>query len=182
MTDSTQFSIVESLAQLRSKTVSAVELTQAYLQRIEALEPSIGAYITTTPERALRDAQAADEARAKGDERPLLGVPLAIKDVLSTTGIETTCGSKILKGYVPVYTATAVQRLEAAGSVTLGKANMDEFAMGSSTENSAYHVTRNPWDTARGSCGANGGRRVGNGHGRQRANTCGLLRHRRLKA
>jgi aspartyl-tRNA(Asn)/glutamyl-tRNA(Gln) amidotransferase subunit A len=157
MTDSTQFSIVESLAQLRSKTVSAVELTQAYLQRIEALEPSIGAYITTTPERALRDAQAADEARAKGDERPLLGVPLAIKDVLSTTGIETTCGSKILKGYVPVYTATAVQRLEAAGSVTLGKANMDEFAMGSSTENSAYHVTRNPWDTARVPGGSSGG-------------------------
>ena len=157
MTDLTQLSITEALAKLHAKTISAVELTRAYLNRIEQLEPKISAYITVTAERALKDAEAADNARASGDERPLLGVPLAIKDVLSTTGVETTCGSKILRGYVPVYTATAVQRLEAAGMVMLGKANMDEFAMGSSTENSAFQITHNPWDTDRVPGGSSGG-------------------------
>jgi aspartyl-tRNA(Asn)/glutamyl-tRNA(Gln) amidotransferase subunit A len=147
MTDLTQLSIAESLEQLRAKHVSALELTNAYLARIEQLEPTMGAYITITPDEARTAATAADAARARGDERPLLGIPLAIKDVLSTTGVQTTCGSKILEGYVPVYTATVVERLQAAGSVMLGKANMDEFAMGSSTENSAYRLTRNPWDT-----------------------------------
>lgn len=157
MTDLTQLSITDALKRLRAKDISAVELTQAYLDRVERQEPSIQAFITRTPQQALEEAAAADRARAQGDERPLLGIPLAIKDVLSTSGVETTCGSNILKGYVPVYTATAVRRLQDAGMVMIGKVNMDEFAMGSSTENSAFHVTRNPWDTDRVPGGSSGG-------------------------
>ncbi len=153
----TDLTLTQARAALRDRKLSAVELTQATLDRVAALDGQIGAFLTLAAERALADAEAADHALAKGDERPLLGIPLAIKDVLSTAGIETTCGSKILKGYVPVYTATAVQRLEAAGMVLLGKLNMDEFAMGSSTENSAYQVTRNPWDTERVPGGSSGG-------------------------
>ncbi|MDZ4766871.1 MAG: Asp-tRNA(Asn)/Glu-tRNA(Gln) amidotransferase subunit GatA, partial [Chloroflexota bacterium] len=136
---------------------SAVDLTRAYLDRIDQHDATIGAYLTVTRARALADAARADQMRANGDTAPLLGVPLAIKDVLSTAGIETTCGSRILKGYVPMFTATAVQRLQAAGMVMLGKTNMDEFAMGSSTENSAYKTTRNPWDTTRVPGGSSGG-------------------------
>jgi aspartyl-tRNA(Asn)/glutamyl-tRNA(Gln) amidotransferase subunit A len=157
MTDLTHLSITDALERLRTRDISAVELTHAYLNRIAETDPIIQAFITLTAERALRDADAADQARARGDDRPLLGIPLAIKDVLSTTGVQTTCGSKILEGYIPVYTAAAVQRLEMAGMVMLGKANMDEFAMGSSNENSAYHVTRNPWDTQRVPGGSSGG-------------------------
>jgi aspartyl-tRNA(Asn)/glutamyl-tRNA(Gln) amidotransferase subunit A len=157
MTDLTQLSISAALDKLKSREISAVELTQAYLERIEQLEPQIHAYITRTAERALADAQAADEARGNGDERPLLGIPLAIKDVISTEGIETTCGSDILDGYVPVFSATSFKRLEAAGMVMLGKTNMDEFAMGSSTENSARGVTTNPWDVTRVPGGSSGG-------------------------
>ena len=157
MAELTQLTISEALAQLSAKTISAVELTRAYLDRIAQLEPTLHAYITVTRERALADAQAADQARAAGDDRPLLGIPLAIKDVISTKGVETTCGSKILSGYVPVFNATVIQRLEAAGMVLLGKTNMDEFAMGSSTENSAIGVTSNPWDVTRVPGGSSGG-------------------------
>ena len=157
MTDLNHLTITEALAKLRAREISSVELTQAYLKQIEALEPTIHAFITQTPERALKDAEAADVARMAGDDRPLLGIPLAIKDVISTQGIETTCGSNILEGYDPVFSATIIQRLEAAGMVMLGKTNMDEFAMGSSTENSACGVTFNPWDTARVPGGSSGG-------------------------
>ncbi len=157
LTELTDLTLSQLLSQLRARAISAVELTRAYLERIQALNPTLQAYLTVTAERALADAEAADRARAAGDDRPLLGVPLAIKDVLSTQGIETTCGSKILKGYVPIFSATVVERLEAAGMVLLGKTNMDEFAMGSSTENSAYAITRNPWDLERVPGGSSGG-------------------------
>ena len=157
MSELAQLTLSEALERLRKREISSVELTRAYLKNIEALDPTINAFITVTAERALADAQRADLARANGINRPLLGVPLAIKDVLSTTGIETTCGSRILSGYVPVYTATAVQRLEEAGMVMLGKTNMDEFAMGSSTENSSHGVTRNPWNLERVPGGSSGG-------------------------
>ncbi len=157
MTDITSLTIGEILAGLRGRQFSSVELTQAYLDRIDRLEPTIHAYITVTPERALEDARRADQRRAAGEDAPLLGVPLGIKDVLSTRGVETTCASKILEGYVPIFDATVVERLYGAGMVMLGKLNMDEFAMGSSTENSAYGVTRNPWDTERVPGGSSGG-------------------------
>ena len=144
MSELTRLSLSDAVSRLRNRDISSVELTRAYLDQIAALEPTIHAFITVTADRALADAARADQQRANGDDRPLLGVPLAIKDVLSTTGVQTTCGSKILAGYTPVFTATAVKRLEDAGMVLLGKTNMDEFAMGSSTENSAYGVTRNP--------------------------------------
>ena len=157
MTELTSLTIAGALEKMRAGEISALELTQAHLQRIKALDPSIGAYLSVTADLALRGAKQADEARAAGDERPLLGIPIALKDVLSTRGIETTCGSKILKGYRPIFDATAVARLYEAGAVLLGKLNMDEFAMGSSTENSAYFPTRNPWNLQRVPGGSSGG-------------------------
>ncbi len=160
MTRLIELTIGEVLAKLDAGECSAMELTQAYLDQIESLDGEIKAYLTVTPELALEQAKAADEARKNGvtsAEKPLLGVPLAIKDVLSTKGVETTCGSKILKGYVPLFDATAIERLYDAGMVLLGKVNMDEFAMGSSTENSGYFITRNPWDMERVPGGSSGG-------------------------
>ncbi len=146
-----------ALEGLRAGAFTSVELTEAHLARIAALEPQVHAFITVTATAALEQARAADARRAAGDDAPLLGIPLAIKDVLSTTGVRTTCGSRILENYIPPFTATAVARLEAAGMVMLGKANMDEFAMGSSTENSAYVVTHNPWKLDRVPGGSSGG-------------------------
>ena len=157
MTDVTALTIRELVDGLDAGQFSSVELTRAYLDRIERLEPTIRAYITVTPERALADAQKADERRAAGENGLLLGVPLGIKDVISTRGVETTCASQILKGYEPVFDATVVRKLTEAGMVMLGKLNMDEIAMGSSTENSGYHVTRNPWDLERVPGGSSGG-------------------------
>lgn len=157
MTPLTELTLTEALAQLRSREISATELTRAYLNQIERLDPTIQAYLTVTADVALAQAAQADKQRAQGIDKPLLGVPMAIKDVLSTEGIETTCGSKILKGYTPLFNATCVQRLFDAGVVLLGKTNLDEFAMGSSTENSGFCITHNPWDTERVPGGSSGG-------------------------
>lgn len=146
MTELTGLTIGRALELMRAGEISALELIEAHLARIEALDGTIGAYLHVTADRAREQAAAADRARANGADLPLLGVPIALKDVLSTKGIETTCGSKILKGYKPIFDATAVARLYEAGAVLLGKVNMDEFAMGSSTENSGYFATRNPWN------------------------------------
>jgi aspartyl-tRNA(Asn)/glutamyl-tRNA(Gln) amidotransferase subunit A len=137
-------------------TPSAV--TGAYLARIAKLDDKVGAYITVTEEHARAAARAADERYRRGRPLgPLDGAPIALKDVLCTKGVRTTCGSKILEHFVPPYDATCVARLAAAGAVVLGKANMDEFAMGSSTEHSALKVTRNPWDLSRVPGGSSGG-------------------------
>ncbi len=152
-----QLTVHQASTALRAGEISAVQLTQALLDRIAAIDNQVKAYLTVTPEVALEQAAIADKRRAQGDDAPLLGIPLAIKDVLATRGIETTCGSKILKGYKPPYTATAVSRLESAGMVMLGKTNTDEFAMGSSTENSGYFTTHNPWDLTRVPGGSSGG-------------------------
>ena len=153
----TDLTLTEALEKLAAREISSLELTQAHLDQINAHEARIGAFLTVTPELALEQARSADAQRAKGETAPLLGAPLAIKDVLSTQGVETTCASQILKGYKPVFNATAVQRLLDAGIVMLGKLNMDEFAMGSSTENSGYHTTLNPWNTDYVPGGSSGG-------------------------
>lgn len=142
---------------MRAGELSAVALTQAILDRIAAVDSQVKAYLTVTAEQALEQAALADRRRSQGEDAPLLGVPLAIKDVLATRGVETTCGSKILRGFKPPYSATAVTRLQAAGMVMLGKTNTDEFAMGSSTENSGYFPTHNPWDLSRVPGGSSGG-------------------------
>ncbi|MBK8046039.1 MAG: Asp-tRNA(Asn)/Glu-tRNA(Gln) amidotransferase subunit GatA [Anaerolineales bacterium] len=147
----------DAITGMRAGDFTSVELTQALLDRIAAVDRAVNAYLTVTPERALEQAAQADAARRQGADAPLLGIPMAIKDVLSTEGVRTTCGSRILENYMPPFTATAVQRLQRAGMVMLGKTNTDEFAMGSSTENSAYFTTRNPWDLSRVPGGSSGG-------------------------
>ncbi|MBI3977636.1 MAG: Asp-tRNA(Asn)/Glu-tRNA(Gln) amidotransferase subunit GatA [Chloroflexi bacterium] len=142
---------------LRRREISSVELTRAVLGRIEAVEDRIKAYVTVTPEIALSQAEAADRALAAGDAHPLCGVPMALKDVLATAGIRTTCSSRILENYVPIEDATVVRSLKAAGAVVLGKGNTDEFAMGSSTENSGFFTTCNPWALDRVPGGSSGG-------------------------
>ncbi len=153
----TDLTLSEAQAQLHAGAITAVALAQAHLERIRALEPDLHAYLTVTEDLALQAAEDADRRRANSDDSPLLGIPLAIKDVLMTRGVPTTAGSRILEGFVPPYTATAVQRLLDAGAVMLGKTNTDEFAMGSSTENSGYGPTRNPWDVTRVPGGSSGG-------------------------
>ncbi|MCB9076300.1 MAG: Asp-tRNA(Asn)/Glu-tRNA(Gln) amidotransferase subunit GatA [Anaerolineaceae bacterium] len=136
--------IHEAQAKLRQGEISSVELTESVLERIDAVEAKVGAYISLQPELALRMAEMADERRAAGEDRPLLGIPLGIKDTIITHGVPTTAASKILDGFIPPFDATAIDRLRQAGAVFVGKTNCDEFAMGSSTEYSAFHPTRNP--------------------------------------
>ena len=155
----TDLTLTEAQALLQKGDLSSRELTQAHLERIAALDGEIRAFLHVDTEGALKQADEADQRRKTKDEgrMPLLGIPLAVKDVLVVDGMPCTCGSKILEGYRPPFTATAVQKLQAAGMVILGKTNTDEFAMGSSTENSAYGVTHNPWDLERVPGGSSGG-------------------------
>lgn len=152
-----KLTLTEAREKLREGEITAIELTQAHLDHIAALDDQIKAFITVTPDEALTMAAEADKRLQAGDTSPLLGIPLAIKDVLCTEGVQTTCGSRLLEGFRPPYTSTAVQQLFEAGAVMVGKTNTDEFAMGSSTENSGYFTTRNPWDTNRVPGGSSGG-------------------------
>jgi len=131
---------------LKNKEISSQELTRAVLDRIYSLEDKVGAYITIADDIAMEQAKAADEAISKGKITPLTGIPLSIKDLMCTKGLKTTCASKILENFVPPYDAFVIQKIKQAGAVIAGKANMDEFAMGSSTENSGIKLTHNPWD------------------------------------
>jgi aspartyl-tRNA(Asn)/glutamyl-tRNA(Gln) amidotransferase subunit A len=154
MTDLTRLTAAETAAAIASRDVSAVEVTQAHLDRIAAVDGQVHAFLHVDTEGALAQAKRVDDGELTG---PLAGVPLALKDVLCQEGIPTTVGSKILEGWRPPYDATVTARLKAAGIVILGKTNMDEFAMGSSTEHSAYGPTHNPWDLTRIPGGSGGG-------------------------
>jgi aspartyl-tRNA(Asn)/glutamyl-tRNA(Gln) amidotransferase subunit A len=150
-------SVAEISQKLHAREISAVELTEAVLTHISEVEPKVQAFITPTPELALEMARQAQARLDAGERNPLLGVPIGIKDNLCTRGVRTTCASRILHNFVPPYDATVVRRLREMGAVFVGKLNMDEFAMGSSTEFSAFHPTRNPWDLERVPGGSSGG-------------------------
>ena len=152
-----ELTLTEAHRRLKAQEITAVELTQAILDRIAAVDEQVRAFLTVTSDRALRQAEAADAAIASGQVGPLTGIPLAIKDVIVTKDVPTTCASRILENWVPPYNATVIDKLQAAGAVMVGKTNMDEFAMGSSNENSAFGVVRNPWDTTRVPGGSSGG-------------------------
>ena len=154
----TELSLKALTDALRSKEVSAREATEAYLAKIDETDSQVGAYLTVTKEEALAAAAAIDEKRAKGEDLPLLaGVPCGIKDNICTKGVTTTCASRMLEHFVPPYDATVMDALNAQGAVMLGKLNMDEFAMGSSTENSYFKITHNPRDLSRVPGGSSGG-------------------------
>ncbi len=153
----TDLTIHQMQQQLADGTTTAVALTEAFLAQIDATNEQLNTYITVCRDEALAAARAADEQRANGVVRPLTGIPLALKDIFVTTGVRTTCASKILGDFISPYDGTAVARLKEQGAVILGKLNMDEFAMGSSNENSAFGPVRNPWDNACVPGGSSGG-------------------------
>jgi aspartyl-tRNA(Asn)/glutamyl-tRNA(Gln) amidotransferase subunit A len=183
----------ETAAAIASGDVSAVEVAQGHLDRISVVDDRVHAFLHVDADGALAAAKIVDERRAAGESAgPLAGVPLALKDVIVTAGLPTTCGSRILDGWIPPYDATITTKLRAAGVVVLGKSNMDEFAMGSSTENSAFGPSHNPWDLARVPGGSSGGSSaavaayeaplgIGTDTGgsiRQPAAVCGLVGHK----
>jgi aspartyl-tRNA(Asn)/glutamyl-tRNA(Gln) amidotransferase subunit A len=150
-------SLTQLAADLRARRFSSAELVSAYLERIDRHQGALNAFISVTREQALKDAQAADRVLAAGGGGPLTGVPIAHKDIFCTEGVRTTCGSRMLDNFVSPYDATVVAKLRAAGAITLGKTNMDEFAMGSSNETSFYGPVRNPWNPALVPGGSSGG-------------------------
>jgi aspartyl-tRNA(Asn)/glutamyl-tRNA(Gln) amidotransferase subunit A len=153
----THLTAADLAQRLRNREIGCVEVAQAYLDRISEVDPSLGSYLLVDGEGALLQAERAQQLIDAGEGGALTGVPIALKDNLSTDGLETTCASKILKGYIPPFDATVVERLKAKGLPILGKTNLDEFAMGTSTENSAFQITRNPWDLTRSPGGSSGG-------------------------
>jgi aspartyl-tRNA(Asn)/glutamyl-tRNA(Gln) amidotransferase subunit A len=155
-----QLTIHQAHNLLKTRQLSSVELTKACLERIRQVEPKVHALVTVTDELALRQAEKADELIAQGDVHPLTGIPVVIKDNMCTKGVRTTCSSRMLANFVPPYEATVVEKLNGCGAVIIGKANMDEFAMGSSTEHSAFFTTHNPWDLSRVPGGSSGGSAV----------------------
>jgi aspartyl-tRNA(Asn)/glutamyl-tRNA(Gln) amidotransferase subunit A len=157
MTDLQHLTLEQASILLEKKEISSVELTRAALDRIRITNSDIQSFITVTEDAALAQARAADDRRARGAAGPLLGIPVGIKDVILTKGIRTTAGSKILGNFVAPYDATVTRKLLDAGAVCVGKTNCDEFAMGSSTENSGFMITRNPWDGERVPGGSSGG-------------------------
>jgi len=152
-----ELTIHEAHGLLMKKEVSAEELTRAVLERIDATDDSVGAYLTVVADQALKQARHADALITTGDIRPLTGIPIAIKDLICTRGVRTSCASRILENFVPPYDAFVISRLRQARAVFTGKLNMDEFAMGSSTENSGVKLTRNPWELGRIPGGSSGG-------------------------
>ncbi|GAB2506597.1 Asp-tRNA(Asn)/Glu-tRNA(Gln) amidotransferase subunit GatA [Microbulbifer agarilyticus] len=152
-----QLTIAEIIRGLRDKQFSSVELTSHYLERIQQLDSQFNSFITVTSEQALNEAAAADARLAQGDAPALCGVPVAHKDIFCTNGVRTSCGSKMLDNFVPPYDATVIDNFQQAGAISLGKTNMDEFAMGSSNETSFYGAVKNPWDVERIPGGSSGG-------------------------
>ena len=152
-----RITIAEARERLRRREITSRELTRDCLERIAAVEPRVNAFITVCEAEAIAQADAADRRLVQGDAPDLCGIPLAIKDIYCTRGVRTTCASKILDNFIPPFDATVIEKLRAAGAVFVGKANLDEFAMGSSTENSAYGSSRNPWDPSRVPGGSGGG-------------------------
>ena len=157
MTTQTRLTIHEAHKLLKSRQISSVELTTSYLERIQQVEPAIKALVSITGDTALEQARQADKFIASGEMTPLTGIPGIIKDNICTRGIKTTCSSRMLENFVPTYDATVITKLKNSGLVMVGKSNLDEFAMGSSTENSAFFTTHNPWDLERVPGGSSGG-------------------------
>ena len=157
MSEITELTVYELSEKLKAKEVSCEDVTKAYLEQIERIDPLVKSYLTVTKDIAIKQAKKAQEKINSNNWQPFTGVPLGIKDVLCTKGVRTTCASKMLENFVPPYDATVIEKLKEQGAVFLGKLNMDEFAMGSSTENSAFFPTHNPWDLDRVPGGSSGG-------------------------
>ena len=165
MNNLSSLSLKESTKGLKEKKFSALELTKACLGQIKKVEVKVNAFVTICENEALEEANKADKKRLNGSNLPLLGVPIAIKDNFSTSGIKTTASSKVLENYIPPYDATVIKKLKEAGVIIIGKTNMDAWAHGSSTETSDFGATKNPWNTNHLPGGSSGGSAAGTGAG-----------------